>query len=159
MSWVQEMEWRDFRIDCELLQQWTVNSQKWQGLQGRLQGIWRGKLEEFKFNTSISINIFWECRWNHYYNRATVTIQNVCHQWKGEVVKRDEQADEELQVPKFDKEVSGYEVVRRYYCSMKIDDTNLSRPQHQEREILSLHDHFTNFTFMLLSIVIDFFFK
>jgi hypothetical protein len=55
----------------------------------------------------------------------------------------DEQAGEELQVPKFDKEASGFEVVRRYFCSIKNDDTSLSRPEHLERELLSLHDHFT----------------
>jgi hypothetical protein len=55
----------------------------------------------------------------------------------------DEQADEKLQVPKFDKAVSGFEVVRRQFCSIKNYDTCLSRHENLEKELLSLHDHFT----------------
>jgi hypothetical protein len=55
----------------------------------------------------------------------------------------DEQADEEPQVPKFDKAVSGFEVVRRHFCSIKDDDTSLSRLENLETELLSLDGHFT----------------
>ena len=55
----------------------------------------------------------------------------------------DEQADTEPQVPKFDKEFSGFEVVRRHFCSIKNDDNILSKPQQLERELVSLHDRFT----------------
>jgi len=52
-----------------------------------------------------------------YYNGATMTIQNLCQTVKSgngeECDGGDEQADKESQVPKFDKEVSHFEVVRR----------------------------------------------
>jgi hypothetical protein len=72
-----------------------------------------------------------------YYNGATMTIQNLCQSVKSgngeECDGGDEQAGKESQVPKFDKEVSGFEAVRRYFYSSKNDDTSLRRPEHLER--------------------------
>jgi hypothetical protein len=58
----------------------------------------------------------------------------------------DELADEELQqVPKFDKAVSGFEVVRRQFCFIKNDDNCLSRLDHLKKScchyVIILHSN------------------
>jgi hypothetical protein len=46
-----------------------------------------------------------------------------------------EQADEQSQFPMHGEAVSGFEVVRRYLCSYKINYASLDRLEHLEREL------------------------